>query len=52
MEVPISDLEAYFGIKLSQAYDDLIDQIQSRDQDQEIDETSWYSSRDSDADQG
>lgn len=48
MEIPISELESYFGIKLSEAYDDLIEQIQLQAQDQEIDESAWCNSQDCD----
>lgn len=48
MEVPLSDLEAYFGISLSEAYDDLIEQIQSQAQDPEIGGSAWCNNQDHD----
>ena len=40
MEIPISDLEAYFGISLSSAIQEVSDYTQSQVQDQEIDESA------------
>lgn len=44
MEIPISELESYFGIKLTTAFDDLNDQIQLQTLNQEISENFYVDS--------
>lgn len=39
-EIPLSELEAYFGIKLDSVFCEINDYTQSQILDQEIDETS------------
>jgi len=48
MEIQLSELEAYFGIKLTEAFDDLNEQIQLQAQDQEIYENVLCNSQDYD----
>lgn len=51
MEIQISELESYFGIKLTPAIDDLNDQLQLQTLHQEISENFYCSTEDTDEDQ-